>query len=194
VEQFRAFLAFEVSDASKKWVENKKQEIMKKFKGTVRWAKRDNMHVTLHFFDKIAEKTIHSLNFPLRTLAEKSQPFHLKINSLGAFPNRNNPRVIWAGLKYVDEKDTLGMFYAGLCNLIKEAGLPAGKRPYRPHITLGRVKKKHPLRLPESLFADRPGCSPFWVREVVFYRSELTPKGPIYQALNRFPLGGKDYD
>jgi len=167
---------------------------MKKSKGAVRWIKRDNMHVTLHFFGKIAGKTIHSLNFPLRNLAEKSQPFHLKINSLGAFPNRNNPRVIWVGLKGVDKKGTLGMFYADLCGLIKEAGLSTERRPYQPHITLGRVKKKRTLHLPEALFRNRPDCSSFWVREIVFYGSELTQEGPIYQALNRFPLGGKDYD
>ena len=165
---------------------------MKISKGAVRWVKKDNMHVTLHFFGKISEKTIHSLSFPLKDLAERSQPFRLKINGLGVFPNRNNPRVLWTGLEEVGEKDSLRAFYAGLCNLLEAEALLAEKRPYRPHVTLGRVKKKRPLRLPGALFEDRPNCRPFWVREVVFYRSELTPKGPVYQALNRFSLGGKD--
>ena len=193
VGEIRAFLAFEVSNASKDWVENKKREIMEISKGAVRWVKKDNMHVTLHFFGKISEKTIRSLNFPLKDLAEKSQPFRLKISGLGVFPSRNNPRVLWIGLKEVGEKDNLRAFYAGLCNLLEAEALLTEKRPYRPHVTLGRVKKKRPLRLlPGALFEDRPDYRPFWVREVIFYRSELTPKGPVYQALNRFSLGGKD--
>ncbi len=192
VGEIRAFLAFEISDASKDWVENKKREIMEISKGAVRWVKKDNMHVTLHFFGKISEKAIHSLSFPLKGLAEKSRPFHLKISGLGVFPNRNNPRVLWAGLKEVGEKDSLRTFYADLRGLLEAETLLTEKRLYRPHVTLGRVKKKRPLHLPGALFEDRPDCRPFWAREVVFYRSELTPKGPVYQALNRFPLGGKD--
>jgi len=194
MEKVRVFLAFEVSEASKNWIEKKKREIMKEAKGAVRWVKRDNEHVTLHFFGKISEETIYSLGRQLNGLAEGSCLFHLKIDGLGGFPAWKNPRVLWAGLKEVDGQNALERFYSDLCIQLKKQGVPVEKRPYTPHVTLGRVKKKRALKLSGALFEDRPECDPFLVREIILFRSDLTPKGPIYQVLNRFPLGGKNYE
>jgi RNA 2',3'-cyclic 3'-phosphodiesterase len=61
------------------------------------------------------------------------------------------------------------------------------KRPFWPHITLARVKKR---RRAEPFEAE-PGSSvaePFLARALTLYRSTLRPQGALYEPLERLTL------
>jgi len=191
-EMVRSFLAFEISDLSKDWIEERKRGMMRNMKGNVRWVKRDALHVTLHFFGKIPLKAIKRVGEIFVPLAAGFQPFTLSVKGIGAFPNRRKPRVLWARIEELGEKSQLNKFYATMQVTLEKEGFPVERRTFMPHVTIGRVKK--PIYFDWESLRDLPFCPPFTVKYITFFRSDLTPEGPLYQPLNRFSLGGVRYD
>ena len=68
------------------------------------------------------------------------------------------------------------------------AGAPRERRPFRAHLTAGR------LREPRRVAVDRfpaPAAAGFSVEEVVLYESRLSSSGTSYVPLARLPLGAE---
>jgi 2'-5' RNA ligase len=66
-------------------------------------------------------------------------------------------------------------------------------RPYRPHVTLARVKEPAGLRTAPLLEGVRE--HEFGVRRVdaiTLFESRLSPRGPTYMPLHRTPLAGRE--
>ena len=61
------------------------------------------------------------------------------------------------------------------------------KRPFWPHITLARVKRRERrvAPLPET---PAPPSEPFSASELTLYRSTLRPQGALYEPLARVEL------
>ncbi len=188
----RAFLALEISDVSKDWIEERKREMARSMKGTVRWVKREGLHITLHFFGEIPSEAVEKVGDVLTPRVVAFPPLILGVKGIGVFPNRRNPRVLWAGIEERDGEAWLRKLYAALQEAIEKEGFPVEKRPFTAHVTIGRVKKSP--RIAWENFRDLPPCPPFAVNEVVLFQSILTPKGSIYRSLKHFSLGGTKDD
>ena len=69
-------------------------------------------------------------------------------------------------------------------------GFPPEERPFRAHLTLGRVKSSRNLSALADAIEEASALSTeaFLVDEFVLFQSELSPAGARYQALGRFPL------
>ena len=65
-------------------------------------------------------------------------------------------------------------------------GLPAEERPFRAHLTLGRLRRPAPVPI-ERVAGPEPVSFP--VEEVVLYESRLASSGARYIPLARLPLG-----
>ncbi len=59
------------------------------------------------------------------------------------------------------------------------------KRPFRPHVTVARVRRDARVEKALPLIADHPT---FAATALTLYRSRPTPKGASYDALARTPL------
>ena len=75
---------------------------------------------------------------------------------------------------------------------LEPLGLRREERPYVPHATLARVKGR-------SLNIELPGTGVlgapiFRVEQAELVRSTLTPRGPIYETVEFFPLDGTEED
>ncbi len=80
---------------------------------------------------------------------------------------------------------------------IESLGLPRETRPFRAHLTLGRVRREATPAQQEQLGAairSLPALAPLpWqVDRVVLFRSELRPTGPIYTELVSCQLSVSD--
>jgi 2'-5' RNA ligase len=107
---------------------------------------------------------------------------------LGVFPGIRQPRVIWAGI--IGDTQRLLDLQRAVDAQLAAIGYPPEKRPFRSHLTIGRVKDRiDAQRLARSL-ADAGGfeAPPFAVEDVVLYRSDLQPGGPEYTTLRRVPI------
>lgn len=69
-------------------------------------------------------------------------------------------------------------------------GFPPEDRPFSPHLTLGRAREgRGSPRLAGALAgAGQAEGTPWRASELVLFESHLSPKGPRYEAIARFPL------
>jgi 2'-5' RNA ligase len=150
----------------------------------VRWVRAESLHVTLRFLGNVAPARIHSLAAAAAHAAAGCAPFELAIGALRAFPSERRPRVVALDL---EPEAPLAALAAALERAVVAEGFAAEPRPFRAHLTLGRVQGRRGPRL-----ADAPAVAPerFAVRDFVLMQSRLGPGGSTYTPLERIALGG----
>jgi RNA 2',3'-cyclic 3'-phosphodiesterase len=110
------------------------------------------------------------------------------IGGMGAFPRAERARVVWAGITRGTER--LAELAARTGAAVTAAGLPPEGRPYRPHLTLARLRTPTDVRL--RVRHPLPSIE-LPVRELVLLRSLPGPDGVRYDAVDRYPLSaGED--
>jgi 2'-5' RNA ligase len=156
----------------------------------VRWVDPRNMHLTLKFLGEVAEEKEQMIYEVSRLAAKEVGPFQLRVEEVGAFPSARKPRVIWVG---VGKSPQLATLARRLEEEFQAIGFPSEKRPWTPHLTLGRVKTDaHSRDLEAKLAAAKfPPCT-FAVERISIVKSVLKPSGPIYTTLREIPLTSRN--
>ena len=151
-----------------------------------RWARRDALHLTLHFIGDVPEAVARAYGRILRQV--EASAFDLRIAGVGQFPIEARPRVIWAG---VENTPPLRDLYEAVGHALEREGFQRERRRFHPHITLMRFKK--PLRrgLASTWLREHMDffTEPFPVREFVLYESHLNPSGAVYSVRQIYKLG-----
>ncbi len=152
------------------------------FEHGIKWTNPDNWHITLHFIGDLEEERIPALSESLSEALQGISSGMIYMESAGFFGKSCKPRVLWAG---VGISDWLSVLYTSVQSAVSALGLPPEQKIFRPHLTLGRVKK--PRSAPWLCEAFESRNSYEWgevaVSGVVLYKSELTTNGPVYSAL-----------
>jgi len=187
----RAFIAIEFDDAIRRLLVQV-QERLREAGCKVRWARAEQMHVTLKFLGEIDPATVEAVAEAMAHAAEAAAPFEVDVAGLGAFPPRGAPRVVWAGVE--DPGGHIQRLQARLERRLERLGFERERRAFHPHLTLGRVKDRHGAdRLRERIEgqpARRFGRQR--IEELVLFQSELKPAGAVYTPLRRQRLGRED--
>jgi len=112
----------------------------------VRWVPADRIHLTVKFLGEHPETAVTPLLEALDGIARKYDPILMELGGLNAFPNLRQPRVVWLGVR-ADPK--LELLHHDVETACEELGQPMEGRPYRAHVTLGRVRDRlaNPARL-----------------------------------------------
>jgi 2'-5' RNA ligase len=146
----------------------------------VRWVRDDGLHLTLKFFGEVTSDRVESIEELVQRATRGMRPIEMTFQSGGAFPSRQRPRVLRVE---IEAAPGLELLQDRLETGAAEIGFPPEGRPFRPHLTLGRVREGH--RLPagamDVLESIRHG-TPFLAERVVLFESRLTPEGPAYGA------------
>ena len=179
-ELIRAFVAVKVPGEIADVLENFLTDLRPL--APIRWLRKQHFHITLKFLGELEQAVIEQVIDALEPM-KYFEPFRIELDHIGAFPNLNNPRVLWLGGK--NGAHELGKL-SGKINdvLYDEAGLERETKKFRAHLTLAKLKDTC-LPLPEVL-VRRLGDVPALVwecSELVLMRSLLTPKGPVYSQL-----------
>ena len=142
---------------------------------------KENWHLTLRF---LGETDSVSYERFLNGLAEMENltPFLIRLAGFGAFPKPQKATVVWAGVSE-------GVEDLSLLNEVAEeaaqlAGFEPEERPYRPHLTLSRIRPPVDVRH----LVDEPLDLRWKNTEVVVYRSHLGRGGARYEPLETFLL------
>ena len=144
--------------------------------GAVRWVTPERMHLTLRFLGDTAVSQLPALSNVLDQLAAQQPAFSLQLTQLGAFPNQRRPRVIWVGLGGATA--VLAQFRQRLDEALLPLGWPLEEKPFKPHLTLGRVKDgRVGAQIP---WQARVGQLAVPATAVHLLESELRPDGPRY--------------
>ena len=105
-----------------------------------RFTERENLHLTLVFLGEIPSSKVNLVKEAMQTA--QIPAFAVCIGGVGCF-RRPGGDIFWAG---VERSSGLLAAYGELCEKLEEKGFPMefsmensiGKRPFRPHLTLGR--------------------------------------------------------
>jgi RNA 2',3'-cyclic 3'-phosphodiesterase len=143
----------------------------------VRWTDPAQMHLTLGFFDDVAN--VVELVLREKLSAIDFGAFFLPINGVGTFPAKGAPKIIWVGVGKAHPH--LFQIYKRVQEAALAAGLEPELRPWHPHITIARCRD---VAL-QSLRKFLKGNADFdagMIRVGAFhvYSSKLTPAGPIH--------------
>jgi len=166
------------------------QERLKSYRLPVRWVKPENVHLTLKFLGEISLSTIDGIAEVIEDTVRDFSPLILFTKGLGVFPGIKKPRVIWIGIS--GDIKPLSEIQANLETNLEIKGFAKENRPFKSHLTLGRVKDDiHPENLIDILrsFSDF-SSEPFEAGELVLYKSELNPSGALYTKLQTVYLDG----
>jgi RNA 2',3'-cyclic 3'-phosphodiesterase len=143
----------------------------------------ENLHVTFRFLGDIDEATFDRLVAGLDQ-AEFPDPFGVRLGGLGAFPHAKKATVLWVG--FTDGGEELSAIHDEVAEACEAAGVEPDERPFRPHVTVSRIRPPADVR---SLIE---GTDPLGVRsmvgEVVVLRSHLGQGSPRYELMERFGL------
>ena len=142
------------------------------------------LHLTLVFIGGRPESDVGSLSELMRGCAAPVKDLVLG-GALWLPPRR--PRVL-----AVEVRDTiraLTALQARLAEVLEtDAGAAREERPFRPHVTVARVRSGAKVQ-PLELSAPRPLA--FDGAALTLYRSRTAPTGAVYEALSRVELGGE---
>lgn len=159
----------------------------------VGWLGVADFHLTLCFFGDADGARVEALRALTEAAAAASRPFRFDVAGLGVFGPPRAPRVVWAGVP--DPPPELADLANRLRALARSAGFPVEARPYRPHITLGRVRDRAAgLALTSamrSLISNRYGNVP---ADRVLLMSAVEPTAAArYRTLHEAALKGNGY-
>ena len=103
-----------------------------------RWVDCDHLHATVRFLGDVDTSFIDRLTVALAAAAGRYDPISLEIASIGAFPTWKQARVVWTGVGYDPKLELLHHDVEVACT---ELGLEVEGRPFRPHVTLARLRE-----------------------------------------------------
>lgn len=208
---FRAFIAISLPDPVRDFLVRIRKELQASGfeqelgrEGRVIWARPETLHLTIRFLGEITEEKAAQVAAAMDEVAAAAAPFQLRLSGLGGAPKLRAPRVLWAEPAKGRGYDSLLTLEKALSGALAGLGFPAEDRPYRPHLTLARVKwEKRPRSVSQYVtllcddafnkaMRDEKGVEISPVFDVYTYSlfgSRLTPKGPIHNIRHSAALG-----
>lgn len=186
----RAFLAIEIEEKIKETVLKLIEKLSSK-SGSISWVKREQIHLTLFFFEDLKEEDLDKISQNLSKIAEETQPFSLEIKGNGFFGRKESPRVFWLGFE--GDIGALKQMQSKMASSLKEVGYFEDKN-FNPHLTIGRNRSGKSQNSVISMLSDFKDFSAglFLVKEVVLFKSELLKSGAVHIPIKRFCVGGKN--
>lgn len=185
----RLFFAVNLPAGAAGWI-TKVQEVLRPAlrAGKPSWSDPAQAHCTLKFLGEVRQERIALCSTAARALRGGVGPFVLSIGGLGAFPDTEHAKVIWAGV--VLGSDGLDRLSVGLDESLAAIGFSREDRPYRPHVTLARLKAPIASRELSAAFAEArvPDLAPFPVEAFALLQSNSTPSGVRYDLVESFSL------
>ena len=181
----RSFFAIEIEGPLRVFIEKTQTQLKHEIPFAVRWVKTNNIHITIKFIERLDPSHISILQERLGGELDSMGPFSIQPSDMGVFPNRKNPRVIWMGISYPRQLDQI---YKAADQVFQKLGYQPEGRGFRPHLTLGRIKK--PLAQEELrnllLVLDAlpiQAHNSMQASTIKLFKSELSPAGPVYSEL-----------
>ncbi len=160
---------------------------LKKVGGQVTWVAPANIHLTLKFLGETDERLIPQIKNIMNEVASKHSSISSGLSELGAFPDYRRPRIFWVGLER--GADELSNISKEIDQSIHTLGFERENRPFKAHLTLGRVKFPQGLeKLCETVKEFQVEPKQLIFDRMVLFKSSLTQRGSIYEILHESRL------
>ncbi|UCH88716.1 MAG: RNA 2',3'-cyclic phosphodiesterase [Thermoplasmata archaeon] len=177
---FRAFIAVDIGPMPELV---KLSEELKATKADLKLVEPENIHITLKFLGDTDEVLVEQITGQMIESSRGIQPFELRFEKIGAFPNINYLKVIWVGL---EGATPLVQISRKLDSGLRSLGFKSDKKGFKPHITLARVRS--PRGKSELKNVINAHSSDFFgtlnVNKIILKKSVLSPAGPTYTDIS----------
>ncbi len=153
----------------------------------INWVNEASFHLTLRFIGKTTPEQLNELEDRFEDLAENIKSFSMVIKGTGYFKSKGKPRVLFVK---ITETEALSELHAALEEQVVASGFHRELKPFRPHLTLGRIKHLE-SRLRFCSIVDQLDTVEYHqveVSEFILYQSILKPEGPVYKTIKTFQL------
>jgi len=140
-------------------------------------------HITLHFIGNVSHIMASSICSELKNV--ESTCYTQKISGVGAFYRRKAPFCLWAG---VDICNGLNALHSAVGCSLGRLGLDLGKREYKPHITIARLKSSNEKYIQSYISNHANFKTSFSVKSFCLYTSEFEQGKPVYTKMQEYNL------
>jgi 2'-5' RNA ligase len=189
-DTLRLFIACEVPDDTRNAIGTVIDELKARSGTAVRWIRAEGVHVTLKFLGEVPVKQLPAIKLAVQEAVHGTAPFELEFSNIGTFGGREGLRIMWVGI--AGDVLRLEKLVRDVNAALAVVGFEPERRPFRPHLTLGRVRDEIPTRQRAEIevavgkMAVPP--APWRTTQVSLMRSKLTTTGAVYEVIASFPL------
>lgn len=186
----RLFIAIDIDEEINNALEDLQKQLRSKAdvrKSDVKWARPDNVHLTLKFLGEVKDEKIVEICNIVKEVAGRHKSFDLSIDTVGHFGGRS-ARVLWIGTG--EGRDELFQLQKDIEQRLVSAGWPEEQRQFTGHLTLCRIRNsKAGVKLAQigQQYKDFK-LGVMSANSVCVYQSQLKPTGPIYTVLGNYKL------
>jgi len=155
------------------------------------WIDQAKRHLTLKFLGEVADEAVPRLTEAADRAAAEHGPLEMSVREIGAFPNFRRARVVWIG---VEQERRLELLHHDLELACESAGFEVEGRPFRPHITLARVRNPLPVGRMKAFARVARSVrlrATVLVEQITLFESILAPSGARYRCVHSATLGGR---
>ncbi len=154
----------------------------------VKWVRPEGLHLTVKFLGAVDPARLATIAAAVGDASAGTPALPFSLVEVGAFPGVARARIIWAGLESEASLELLVHRVERACATL---GFAVEGRPFRPHVTLGRVREGARLSAAavHELEQARAPAASFVADRMVLYENLTGPGGPVYAARATFPLG-----
>jgi 2'-5' RNA ligase len=179
----RAFFAIELPLLAKKSVASFISELQKQIHAhSICWIQPENLHITLQFLAEVRMADVPKLVENAEVACKNLQGFELELQHAELFPDQHHPKVISMAIA---PQQTLSRFSTVLGQAIQASGYKIETRPFRGHITIGRIQSRDDvIVLPNQMLMTET----FIINEVTLFQSRPDNKGSRYTVLAKIQL------
>jgi 2'-5' RNA ligase len=154
-----------------------------------KWVSSDRLHLTLKFLGEQPDEAVPRLAAAMDDVSRRHRAIDTFLNEFGGFPNFRRLRVVFISMQPDPRLELLHHDVEGACRAL---GYGLDGRPFRPHVTLARVKHLMTAEAMRALRRESEGgradAIETTVRSIDLMRSTLREAVPEYELLHASPL------
>lgn len=149
-----------------------------------RWTAPENLRLTLRFIGEVDGANFADIHEALCGI--RVEPFAVSLEGLGFFPPRQEPHILWVGVR---KSEALSRLRNKIERVLTQLGLPADGQKFAPHVTLARLSGTPSTRVADYLSFN--GLLPeiaFDAEEFCLFSSHLGSEGAIHRIEASYSL------
>jgi 2'-5' RNA ligase len=149
----------------------------------------EQAHVTLEFLGDVDGGELDALTDALAAGVDDAgvDPFDAELGGYGVFPTLDYISVVWLGVG--EGGAELTRLHEAVEDRTTALGFEPEDHEFTPHVTLARMDHAANKDRVQELVRERdPDAGTTRVEEIHLTESTLTPSGPEYETVERFPL------
>ncbi|MEN8138778.1 MAG: RNA 2',3'-cyclic phosphodiesterase [Bacteroidota bacterium] len=182
----RVFIAYKVSTEAKtiQFIDSLKKKL---WRSSIKWVNPLNYHVTLKFIGNTDFDTVKKIKNVLKSILEDEKKFDTKIQTLKFFGHIKKPTALWMD---IDDNGNSKRITENINKALGKIGIETDQRPFKPHLTLARIKLIYEKTEFEKLIEQNNDTlfQSNTISKIIFFESKLTQRGPEYKVLAEYKL------